>query len=184
MHEFINNHSGGCCGIKQFPYRPNFRVLHKDLYTSKFIYKVFFKDNERERLIEDLTRLRGFHPRAKAVIMGNCCWFVLEPARARVKNYPVAAEATFRASYPLGTRQQHRILYGFNTYHDRRVTEFPDEFLEVALVTAQCVQFHGSLIQHGFQNVLASINPNTGNKISLYLKGPVEPVRFPAVQGV
>jgi hypothetical protein len=169
-------HSGQCCGIREMTFVPDGSNYDVTAANRSFIYKVKFSPEDKEAFVELLKQFqRNAAPLTKAVILGNCCWVTPQPAATRSRNHRFRSAVYFTRSF---THRQLTTLY-YATNDSRWGNNWNETpYTEVALITKQSTQFHGDLIQRGFVQPLSSVNPNTGRKINLYLKGPVEHVQF------
>jgi hypothetical protein len=168
-------HSGGCCGVREsFTAVTTVSQLDFNGVDTRFLLKTKFRGDQ---FIPSLQEKLAAHPNSAAVVMGNWCWFTFERA-SPARNFRPNSELRFAYLTPHPDTPLVS-LWAFHPGHDNLLEENlfqADKHYECCLLTNQISPGMRRLTDLGFTCPITTINPNTGRKIHLFLKGPVENV--------
>jgi hypothetical protein len=174
MRVCFSNHAGSCCGVRQ----SNSIVGTVDDLSfigvdKRFLFKTRFSGDQ---FIPSLQAMLAGYPNSAAVVMGDWCWFAFKKA-SPVRRFKRPSDMTFLyASQNIGGQlvSLHRFGFGGIQLEENFFQE--DRHYECCLLTSQINPGFHRLASVGFVAPFATTNPNTGRKICLFLKGPVENV--------
>jgi hypothetical protein len=191
MIEF-HGHNGSCCGVKLLHTGSNFISLtNRDLNeivglptrnVSEGAW--MFKAQLDPKCVDSLINKLKNYPFSKLVRLRSCYWFTLNsvlPPAPKPSKFLAVFAASFSSLYNVATYHSMRQIqaegdraslerdYG---YQLRDINGHDNA--EVILVDRQHVTMDSCVTSYGYNLVMSTKNPNSSNRINLYLKGDYE----------
>jgi hypothetical protein len=182
-------HNGNCCGVKTL-YTDGTPIvltesrlqLIKDIPTRGAPGAAWiFKAELSPKSVEPLMGLLEAYPLSKLVRLKNWYWFTLE-SQLSPPSFPASGLCTIALLYAhtgsiktfFGMRhiesEEEKRQYLNITFHNFDGTEDA----EIIVIDRQQEKMDGHLTENGFHQVMSSKNPNSHNRINLYLRGDYE----------
>jgi hypothetical protein len=169
---WYGTHSGFCCGVLQTQQNLTIeraRTLKLPTASSKnFIFKTTYSGSKT--VIGILKKKLSGYPNSGLAWNDQWIWFTVQQGLSRRLNYNSTQTPTwFNRAQEL---KRLTTLYstgpasnGFNYSSERY------DNCEVVLTNSQRRYFHQGMLAQGFRVALDSVNPNSGNRCFVYLKG-------------